>query len=205
MTPTRPTAAHKLAVLGLLALAACGGGGPALTFAESTPADVRELATGVLADTAAALPAHARCLDGATLVGDRDLADRAEYEPEGARVVLRIPATAGQLTVSLVHELAHHLEFACPAQRDVRAPFLEASGLPGDTRWFEGPSWEETPSEQFAEAVVQLVVGHPDRRRPVHVSARALAVVAGWARDQGVVASAAGGGASSGWAGSTAS
>jgi hypothetical protein len=53
------------------------------------------------------------------------------------------------------------MEFTCPEQHDVRVRFLVAQGLPPSAPWFEGRSWETTPSEQFAESVVQVVLGPP--------------------------------------------
>jgi hypothetical protein len=93
--------------------------------------------------------------------------------------VLRIPGTAPNLRHDLVHEFAHHLEFACPAQRDVRGPFLAAQGLASGTAWFAGSEWDRIPSEQFAEAVVEVVLGPVPARRVV-LRPAALAVVRRW-------------------------
>lgn len=171
-----------LVVLCLVSLGGCGSSAdPAWDFGADTPDDLRALADQVLVEVVDAFPDRGDCIGRVTLEGARQLDDRATYAPEHRRITIRIPATAPQLEVSLVHELAHHLEFACPTPSDLRAAFMEAQSLPTDAPWSDGPTWEQTPSEQWATATVVHVLGRPDRRARVAVSDRALELVAQWA------------------------
>jgi hypothetical protein len=168
-----------------LILAACltiliGCAGTELRLGDDIPADLGRLvheSFGMIQDV---LGAHAGCLEGLTVTHSWDMEDRATYDPDSGTIVLRVPATANELEFSLAHEVAHHLEEDCPAQMSVRSAFLEAQGHPEGTPWFEGSTWEETPSEQFASALGQVVTGGPDPGRRVEVSEAALAVVAEW-------------------------
>ncbi len=166
-----------IALLALL-VGACGGA-PVAAFPADTPDDLRALSEEVFASVAAALPAQAECLDGLRIEGAWELDDRARYFPAEARLVVRIPATAPQLTVSLVHEIGHHLDTVC-GDDGLRAEFMQAQGHPPDTAWEEGVTWEDTPAEQFATAVVVAVTGRPDNLRPIRLGPEALTVVAAW-------------------------
>ena len=152
-----------------------------LRVARDVPDDVRRLAIDVWADTAAALPARAACLDGALLVTDRDLGDRARYLPASSTIVLRIPATAAQLESALIHELAHHIERTCADHLALRPAFLAAQGHPADADWFTGDRWDDVPSEQYAEAMVLHVRGRRGFHRQMHIDGAALAAVRAWA------------------------
>lgn len=166
----------------LVVVAWSHGGGPSdLQVAPDVPNDVRRLATEVWADTAAALPARAACLDGAVLVTDRDLGDRARYLPASSTIVLRIPATAAQLESALMHELAHHIEHTCADHLALRPAFLAAQGHPADADWFAGDGWGDRPSEQYAETVVLHVRGRRGFHRQMHIDGAALAAVRAWA------------------------
>lgn len=180
---TRVTGVRAILVaLCVVSLAGCvSSAGPAWDYGADTPDDLRDLADQVLVEVVEAVPDRRDCIGQVALQGARQLDDRATYSPEQRRITIRIPATAPQLEVSLVHELAHHLEFACPTTSDLRAAFMEAQSLPSDAPWFDGPTWEQTPSEQWATAIVVHVLGHPDRRARVVVSDRALELVAQWA------------------------
>lgn len=145
------------------------------------PVDLRELVEDTLSRVADAVPAHVDCLDSLVIGYSWELPHRAEYRPSTATIVLRVPATAPHLSFSLAHEVAHHLEAACPAQEEMRPAFLAAQGHPPDRLWFSGPSWEETPSEQFATAFARYVTGETGPHR-VPVTEAALEVVADWAR-----------------------
>ena len=167
-------------IAAVILVAACsGGGGP--TLVDDMPADLRELVEDTFSLLAEALPAHLPCLDSLVVDYAWELDHRAEYRPAIATVVLRVPAPATHLSFSLVHEVAHHLESACPAQEEMRPGFLAAQGHPPDRLWFSGPSWEETPSEQFATALARYVTGETGPHR-VAVTEAALGVVADWAR-----------------------
>lgn len=165
-------------ILGLIALAACGGHD--LQVEEDIPTDLGELVQETFDEMRETLRAHVDCLDGLTVNHSWEMDDRARYDPANAIITLRAPATAAEFEFSLAHEVAHHLEEACPAQLGLRPRFLAAQGHPEGTAWFEGPTWEETPSEQFASALGQVLTGRPDPGRRVSISEPALALVAEW-------------------------
>jgi hypothetical protein len=167
--------------LAMVVVSACGGAEPSLDIAEDTPDDLAALAGGTFAEMVAAFPGRADCLEGLTLEGAQTLDAQARYLPDTATLVVRIPATAPQLRRSLVHELAHHLEFSCDEQEAARPAFLAAQGLDERTTWFTAASWEETPSEQWATAVVEHVLGERDPRSGIFLEPGAVAVVADWA------------------------
>jgi hypothetical protein len=173
----------RLLVPAFMLLAACGAAPatPALAFGENTPDDLRALASETYQTVVEAFPARKDCLGRLVLSGAWELDDRATYVPDRGEITVRIPATARQLEVSIVHEVAHHLEFSCPAQAGIRPAFLNAQGFDPSDDWFEGASWETTPSEQWATAVVIHVLGRPDERARVTIDARTLDVVRDWA------------------------
>ena len=174
----------RLVVLCWLAgafMAACGSSSPALLFARDTPSDLRVLGREVWDEFLGAFPNQAGCIGEVTLEGDWTLeGSRAYYLPEDARVVLDIPATAPHLRHSLIHELAHHVEHVCADHAELREAFLEAQQLPPGTAWFEGPTWEETPSEQYAEAVVRLILSRPVMNYRISLTSEAIETVRKW-------------------------
>lgn len=152
-----------------------------MVFSEDTPRDLQELGLEVWGEFLAAFPNQVGCIGQVTLEGDWTLeGSRAYYLPDDAKVVVEIPATAAHLRHSLIHELAHHVEHVCPDHADLRASFLEAQNLPPGTSWFEGPSWEETPSEQYAEAVVRLVLVRPVVNYRLSLTPEAIEAVKQW-------------------------
>jgi hypothetical protein len=155
---------------------------PGAILAEDVPSDLAEVVSTGLQTVEEALPAHRGCLDGVIVSHAWELDDRAEYHPDSATIVLRVPATAPNLEFSLVHEIAHHLEFSCPSQRDLRPLFLTAQGHTADSDWFAGDSWEATPSEQFATAFAEYVTGRPEPQRHIALTGEARRLVARWAR-----------------------
>jgi hypothetical protein len=96
-------------------------------------------------------------------------------------VILRIPATAPHIESSLVHEWAHHLEFVCKAHQEFRPPFLRSVGLPPDAGWFDGKVWEGIPSEMFASAVVEYVLGRRDEASTIVLDPETIELVRRWA------------------------
>lgn len=156
--------------------------GPRLIPEGAVPGDVRDLAAGAWTDFLAAFPARDGCLPDLRLETTRSLGDRARYTPEPSLLLVRIPATEAQLRTALVHEFAHHLEFTCPDHRSLRRGFLLAQGLPPSAPWFEGATWEETPSELFAEATVEVVLGFRTLHRNVRITQEATRLVAAWGR-----------------------
>jgi hypothetical protein len=178
---------RALAVLVLLAAAPLdvrpGPAGPAaVLFDEDVPPDVQALTRTTWARFAGAFPARSECLHPVFIVASRELEHRAGYDPDRHAVSIRIPGTAPNLSASLIHEFAHHLEFTCPEHRTLRDPFLAAQGLPRRASWFEGPSWEQTPSEQFAEAVVEAVLGERHAHARIPISDAAILAIRVWGR-----------------------
>lgn len=156
---------------------------PRLDLHDDVPHDLRALAEGTWARFLDAFPARTACIPDVALVASWELADRAEYRPEPPTVLVRIPATAGQLETALVHEFAHHLEFQCAAHGAIRTAFLGTQGIPDHHPWFAGGSWEATPSEQFAEATVEVVLGRRSLHRLLSISEEATALIEAWGRD----------------------
>jgi hypothetical protein len=158
-----------------------GRGRPGLVMAPAMPDDLRGLVEATWGRFVDAFPAHADCIERVTVEGAWELEDRATYDPERRVVTVRIPGTAPNLEASLVHEFAHHLELTCPAQKVIRPAFLEAQRFPHNTPWFDGPVWDRIPSEQWAEATAEYVLG----RRPAHArtvtSDAAMGVIRAWA------------------------
>jgi hypothetical protein len=154
---------------------------PAPLFTPGTPDDLTALATDTFDAVVESFPSRRDCLEDVTITGAWELDDRARYQPDERRVTVRIPATAAQLEVSMVHEIAHHLEFACPLDDEERAAFLVAQGFEPDDAWLDGATWETTPSEHWATAVVTHVLGRADPHARIVIEQQALDVVAAWA------------------------
>ena len=70
-----------------------------------------------------------------------------------------------RLAATMVHELAHYVDKVCLPD-GVRTTFRRMQGLAEDASWDQGASWAEVPVEQFAEAMVEVVMG---RRAPTLV------------------------------------
>lgn len=178
----RVVAVAVVVIVAVVSLAAWGWTRPHLRFTSATPEDLREVATEAWERFAAAFPARSPCLDGITVGVAWDLRDRARYEPASALVLVRAPGTAGNLTASLLHEFAHHVEHRCPPSADFRRRFVAAGELPSGTSWRRGDGWDRTPSERFAEAAVALVLGDRPPHVLIHVHPAEVALVTGWAR-----------------------
>jgi hypothetical protein len=152
-----------------------------LTIAEGVPDDFEVLARGTWRRFVHAFRAHRECIAPVIVDAAWDLDDRATYDPGRRLIIVRVPGTAPNLQASLVHELAHHLDFTCPAQRSLRGAFLRAQGLSAGAAWWNGATWERTPSEQFAEATTEFVL----ERRPAHgrifVRTEAVHTISDWA------------------------
>jgi hypothetical protein len=175
-----------LVAIGATALLALGTaadgastGPPQLRFAEGVPADVRRLAAATWDRFLTAFPARLGCVADVTLESAWTYRTRAHYDPGRRVVTLRVPGTAPNLSASMVHEFAHHVEFTCTAQRSMRPAFLAAQGIPPGTRWRAGHTWSAKPSEQYAQAVIEVVLG-PQPNPLVVVRPEALRVIRSW-------------------------
>ena len=154
-----------------------------LRFTSATPEDLREVANDAWHRFATAFPERRACLDGVTVGVAWDLRDRASYEPTSAIVLVRAPGTAGNLTASLLHEFAHHVEHRCPPSAAFQRRYVDAAGLPPGTPWRGGDRWDRTPSERFAEAAVVHALGARPPHVLIHVQPGEVALVTGWAGD----------------------
>ena len=153
---------------------------PGIGFTATTPGDVRALASDAWARFLDAFPARWGCLPDVTVRGAWHLRDRGDYDPDRRLVTVRIPGTAPNLRATLTHEFAHHLDFTCPAAARLRTRFLAAQGLPRGQPWFRGRTWADTPSEQFAEATVRVILGRRPGHEVVAVRPAAVTAIRGW-------------------------
>jgi hypothetical protein len=181
----RETAVLFLCFVGLVPFAAAdvptSGREPALILEGDMPGDLKTLVRTTWHRFVRAFPQQVDCLDAVAVASEWQLDDRAGYDPGEATVTVRIPGTAPNLSASLVHEFAHHLEYTCPRQVEIRSAFRASQELPAGGPWRSGPTWELTPSEQFAEAVAEYVLGGRPGHARVPVTEEAIAVIRSWA------------------------
>jgi len=193
-------------VLRLLAIAALVGGAvsscsqpvgqignlpnrPQLIVDDSVAPDFEALARETWAQFLDVFQARSDCFGDVHLHATRTLDSRAAYDPDTATVTVRVPGTPAMLQSALVHEWAHHVEFQCEEQRELRRAFLVAQGLPPDTPWrpddvsVEMPTseWAAIPSEQYAEATVALVLGGRPIPTKARITQEAVHVIEVWA------------------------
>jgi hypothetical protein len=163
-----------------------------LLVGESVGADFEMLALATWSQFLEVFRARRHCFGDVHLEAAYGLGSRAGYDPDTATAMVRVPGTAAMLQSGLIHEWAHHVEFQCPAHESLRAAFLAAQGLPLDTPWRPATSttdvaaaeWASIPSEQYAEAVVELVMGGRPIPTGAKVSPAAIRVVEAWARGE---------------------
>ncbi len=128
----------------------------------------------------------APCIHDVHLQASYRLPARAGYDPASATVTVRVPGSAAKLRAALIHEWAHHIEFQCPQQRLMRPAFLAAEGFAPDTPWRPQDAqvladhWADIPSEHFAEAAIELVLGHNPTPTQIHVTQEGLQTLAAW-------------------------
>jgi hypothetical protein len=159
---------------------------PRLIIGESVAGDFAGLAEATFDRFASAAPALRSCIGTIRLEAADELGDLARYDPATQVIRVRVPATAPSLEQSLVHEFAHHVERVCTSHIDLRAEFLEAQGQPPATEWFADVSWVDRPSEQFAEAVVEVVLGSRSRNQlQLRLTPEAIGLVAAWIETDG--------------------
>jgi hypothetical protein len=163
-------------------------GPPKLVVGESVAADFQTLAEETWERFLARFTARWDCMGDVRLEAVYDLNSRAGYNPETATASVRVPGTAAMLQSGLIHEWAHHVEFQCQEHRALRSRFLAAQGVPATTPWrpvdgtpgVTAGTWANIPSEQYAEAVVELVLGGRPIPTGARVSPEAIRVVEDW-------------------------
>ena len=182
-----------LAALAVLVSGATAEHRPRLLVDGSVGVDLEALAEETWDQFLAVFWARRDCFGDVHLRAAYTLGSRAGYDPDTATVTVRVPGTAAMLQSGLIHEWAHHVEFQCEAHQELRAAFLAAQGLPGDTAWrptdayqdrfADAPAsdWAEIPSEQYAEATIDLVLGGRPIPTQIHLTREAIGVVGKWA------------------------
>ena len=190
----RHAVAHRL--LGVAALVGLGVGGfvvvdragrddrARLTVVQELPDDVRVELDDTWARFLDRFAGRRSCFDDVTLVlVDDVVGGDARYVVADARIEIAIPTTPERFQESVAHELAHHVEHTCDEFSGLRASLQPIIGSAGS--WFEGPTWAETPSEIWAETVVEVVLGerirHADR---ITIDPEAQAAIEAWASDR---------------------
>ena len=171
-------------ILAVCALTSCQNTqrAPRLLFDASVAPDMQELAAKTWSDFLIMFDARSACFGDVHLRVRRDLTKRALYDPVTATVTVRVPGTPAFLQGALVHEWAHHVEFQCDGHPELRKDFLAALSLQPNTPWHNGRAWEDTPSERYAEAVVELVLGEHPLPTKARVNRAAAQVVAEWVK-----------------------
>jgi hypothetical protein len=165
---------------------------PRLIVDNSVAADFAALAQATWQEFLKVFRARADCFGDVHLRATTELGSRAAYDPQTATVTVRVPGTVALLSSALIHEWAHHVEFQCPAQMELRPAFLAAQGLPPDTLWRPDDTpantpegeWANIPSEQYAEATIEVVLGERPIPTSARVSVQAVQVIRDWASGQ---------------------
>ncbi len=162
---------------------------PRLIADDSVAGDFSALAQSTWQVFLKAFRGRVNCFGDVRLHAAEALPSRALYEPKTATVTVRVPGTPAMLQSALIHEWAHHVEFACPAQEQMRPAFLAAQGLSPDALWRPDDTpantpesdWAAIPSEQYAEATIELVLGSRPIPTTALVSPAAVRVIEQWA------------------------
>ena len=166
-------------------------GRPQLILDASVASDLAVLAEDTWVQFMDVVEARSSCFGDVRLRASRTLEERAAYSPGTRTVTVRVPATKALLQSALVHEWAHHVEFQCRAHEELRDAFRRAQGLPLDVPWrWNGDTmevaagvWADMPSEQYAEAMVVLILGRRQITTAAPVKEEAVRVIAEWAAD----------------------
>ncbi|MGA1052490.1 MAG: hypothetical protein ACO4AY_12410 [Ilumatobacteraceae bacterium] len=160
----------------------CGGAPdePRLLVPQAVPDDVRSELDVVWSDFRRVFAGRLGCVPDVTilLVGDVVGGD-ARYVVADARIEVRIPTTPARFRESVAHELAHHVEHTCREFDELRVQ-LNRGFWTGT--WESGDDWWDTPSEQWAEHVVELINGGRVRHTTeMPIDEAALAMIRAWA------------------------
>ena len=163
---------------------------PRLIIDESVAGDFHLLAEQTWTEFLTVFQARTDCFGDVRLRAADTLNSRGAYDPDSATVTVRVPGTRAMLQSALIHEWAHHIEFQCEEHQELRDAFTLAQGLPTDVSWRPDDSrpantpiddWAGIPSEQYAEATIELVLGNRPIPTPVRVTREAIRIVEEWA------------------------
>ncbi|MBN1138507.1 MAG: hypothetical protein JXM73_18100 [Anaerolineae bacterium] len=168
-------------LIGMTAGCRTAGQPPRLIVDESVSADFEALALETWDQFLNAFWARSDCFGDVRLRAVYSLDSRAGYDPDTATATVLVPGTPAMLQSGLIHEWAHHVEFQCGEHQDLRAAFLAAQGLPPDTPWRPSGEAATSPSEQYAEATIEFVLGTRPIPTEAHLTREAIRVVREWA------------------------
>jgi hypothetical protein len=162
---------------------------PQLIIEDSVASDLAALAGETWTLFLDALEARTGCFGDVRLRASHVLNDRAAYDPDTGTVTVRVPGSRALLQSALIHEWAHHVEFQCQEHEQLRAAFVAAQGLPPDVPWrpdlapadIPASEWAVIPSEQYAEAMIVLVLDRRQIPTVAPVKVEAVRVLAEWA------------------------
>ena len=160
-----------------------GATDPVLRFAQDVPADGRAETETTWRRFLDVVAGRRSCVGDVTVVLERRVeGGDARYVGAAARIEIQIPTTPERYRESLAHELAHHLERTCADVGELQAALTPSLVAPGQA-WSVGSTWEETPSERFAEAVVVAVNGSRVRHTDtVVVEPEVVELIERWGR-----------------------
>jgi hypothetical protein len=130
---------------------------PVVRLRQRVPAAVEQELRATVAEFVAVFAPRRGCVGGAELQLVREVDDGdARYVAAEALIEIEIPTSPRRFRESLVHELAHHVAHSCPDADVLRADVMTAIGA---IDWTGQERWDQRPSELWAEAVVDIVLG----------------------------------------------
>jgi hypothetical protein len=161
---------------------------PELHVDDSVGPDLKLLASNTWDQFIEAFKARNDCFGDVTLRAAYDLESRATYDPDTSMVTVRVPGTPAMLQGALIHEWAHHVEFQCDEQKELRPAFTASLGMAPETSWrpsapqadMPASVWADIPSEQWAEAAIELVLGRRQIPTKADVPGEALRILREW-------------------------
>lgn len=149
----------RVAVCVALGVSSCADADRIRTV-QDVPTDVAVIVNEVWRDVGDRLPWAAECMLPVEVFLTRNVPDgAARYRADEQLIEIEIPTSPARFRESLVHELGHHIDATCDDLEGLRMSFLTAQGFDASQRWDDGDTWEGTPHEHFAEAIVVIVNG----------------------------------------------
>lgn len=152
---------------------------PVVRMRQRVPPVVEQEVRATVAAFVVVFAARRECIGGAELDLVRHVDDGdARYVAAEDLIEIEIPTSPRRFRESLVHELAHHVEHSCSDADRLRSDVKAAIGA---TDWTGQDRWEQRPSELWAEAVVELVLGDRVRfERSLPLDARVVGAARRW-------------------------